>query len=136
MIGMRKTRIIGWMVITIGKETEWQLAIIPIGNFIPPIRRIWTWARQQLGFTSGDAFLNGVLYSIMIYGTKYVQQGTKQVTGLGGTFTVPNMVAQPGIYGILRWYSRTPFPPAGMNIPPRITIIPIPADSPYVFAPG
>jgi hypothetical protein len=93
-------------------------------------------ARQQLGFTSGDAFLNGVLYSIMIYGTKYVQQGTKQITALGGTFTVPNMVALPGIYGILRWFSKTPFPPAGMNIPPRITIIPLPADSPYVFAPG
>jgi hypothetical protein len=58
-------------------------------------------ARQQLGFTSGDAFLNGVLYSIMIYGTKYVQQGTKQV-----------------------------------NIPPRITIVPLPDDSPYVFAAG
>jgi hypothetical protein len=95
-------------------------------------------ARKQLGFTSGDGFLNGVLYSIMIYGTKYVQQGTKQMTSFDGTgtFTVPNMVALSGIYGILRWFSTTPFPPAGMNIPPRITIIPIPDDSPYVFAPG
>lgn len=93
-------------------------------------------ARKQLGFTSGDAYLNGVLYSIMVYGTKYTQQGTTPMMTLNGMVNVPIMVALPGVYAILRWYSKTPFPPAGMNIPPRITIIPIPADSPYVFAPG
>lgn len=89
-----------------------------------------------LGFTQGDGFLQGNRYSILIYGTKYVQQGTKQIIDniSGQTRTVPNMVAQPGVYAILRWYSSVPFPPPGMNIPNQITIIPIPADSPYVFA--
>jgi hypothetical protein len=94
-----------------------------------------TTAVNSIGFTQGDGFLNGIRYSINIYGQKYTQQGTKQVSGLGGTFiTVPNMVALPGYYAILRWYSSTPFPPPGMNIPNRITIVPLPADSPYVFA--
>jgi hypothetical protein len=95
-------------------------------------------ARNALGFTQGDGFLNGVLYSILVYGTKYTQQGTKQVTNqyTGQLQTVPNMVALPGTYAIFRWFSPTPFPPPGMNIPNTITIIPIPADSPYVFAAG
>jgi hypothetical protein len=93
-------------------------------------------ARQQLGFTQGDGVFNGVPYSINVYGTKYQQQGTKQVTNMytGQLETVPNMVALPGVYAIFRWFSPTPFPPSGMNIPNRITIIPLPADSPYVFA--
>jgi hypothetical protein len=89
-----------------------------------------------LGFTQGDGYMQGNRYSILIYGTKYVQQGTKQITDAmtGQLKTVPNMVAAPGVYAILRWYSANPFPPAGTNIPPQVTIIPIPADSPYVFA--
>jgi hypothetical protein len=90
-----------------------------------------------LGFTQGDGFTsNGVRYTINIYGTKYIQQGTVQQRFGAILVTVPNMVAQPGVYAILRWYSSTPFPPPGVNIPPQVTIIPIPADSPYVFAPG
>jgi hypothetical protein len=88
-----------------------------------------------LGFTQGDGFLQGNRYSILIYGTKYVQQGTIAYTSFDGRpATRPNMVALPGVYAILRWYSSVPFPPPGMNIPNQITIIPIPADSPYVFA--
>jgi hypothetical protein len=91
-------------------------------------------ARQTLGFTQGDGTLRGVVYSIFVYGTKFVQQGTKTEIFSGNPVQVPNMVAQPGTYAILRWFSPTPFPPAGMNIPPSITIIPLPANSPYKFA--
>lgn len=90
-----------------------------------------------LGFTQGDGFTKaGIRYSILIYGTKYVQQGTKLYTDsvTGQTRMIPNMVPASGVYAILRWFSPTQFPPAGTNIPPQVTIIPIPADSPYVFA--
>jgi hypothetical protein len=90
-----------------------------------------------LGFTQGDGFTSsGIRYSINIYGTKYVQQGTTTQMFGGNPVQVPNMVAQPGVYAILRWFSSTAFPPAGVNIPPQVTIIPIPANSPYVFAAG
>jgi hypothetical protein len=87
---------------------------------------------RLIGFTQGDGFLQGVRYSIYIYGTKYVQQGTKWDPVIG--FNVPNYVALPGYFAILRWYSSSPFPPSGMHIPNNVTIIPIPADSPHVFA--
>jgi hypothetical protein len=113
----------------VGDYSDWEIHSSNMSDM--------TTATQQLGFTKGDAFLNGVLYSILIYGTKYVQQGTKLLSDMyGGVHTVPNMVALPGVYAILRWFSRDPFPPTGMVIPARITIIPLPADSPYVFAPG
>jgi hypothetical protein len=76
--------------------------------------------------------LNGVRYSIYIYGTKYVQQGTKFDPVIG--FNVPNYVALPGAYAILRWMSSNPFPPPGTNLPNGATVIPLPADSPHVFA--
>jgi hypothetical protein len=92
-------------------------------------------ARQALGFTQGDGYLNGVLYSIFVYGLKYVQQGTKTILDPAkNPIQVPNMVALPGTYAIFRWYSPTSFPPPGMNIPGQITIVPLPADSPYIFA--
>jgi hypothetical protein len=91
-------------------------------------------ARQVLGFSQGDGVYKGVVYSIFVYGTKYIQQGTVTQTFSGHQVQVPNMVAQPGTYAILRWFSPTAFPPPGMNVPNTITIIPLPADSPYKFA--
>jgi len=87
---------------------------------------------RALGFTQGDGFLNGVRYTIYIYGTKYVWDGTYVPAPIGGTMR--NMVAQPGSYAILRWFSPTPFPPVGMNVPNYVTIVPLPADSPHVFS--
>jgi hypothetical protein len=91
-------------------------------------------AANFLGFTQGDGYTKaGVRYTINIYGTKYVKSTTQTFVDRFGN-TQPVMVAQPGIYAILRWYSPTAFPPPGVNIPPQITVIPLPADSPYVFA--
>jgi hypothetical protein len=91
-------------------------------------------AANFFGFTQGDGFTaSGIRYTIYLYGTKYVRSTTQTfVDAYGGTQFA--MVAQPGVYGILRWYSTTPFPPAGVNLPPRVTIIPLPADSPVRFA--
>jgi hypothetical protein len=89
-----------------------------------------------LGFTQGDGYTKvggvNVRYTINIYGSKYVDSTTDFITDRFGTR--PVKVALPGVYAILRWWSPTSFPPPGINMPPQITVIPIPADSPYVFA--
>lgn len=92
-------------------------------------------ARTQLGFTQGDGFLNGVRYTINLYGQKYAPTGNMVTNRLGNQ--VPEMAPLPGYYAILRWYNGdNPFPPPGMNLPPRISVVGpgLPADSPVVFA--
>jgi hypothetical protein len=89
------------------------------------------------GFTQGDGFTkDGIRYTINLYGTKWTTVGSTNTytDPWGGVHTLPR--ALPGVYAILRWFSPTPFPPAGVNIPPQVAIIPIPSDSPIVFAPG
>lgn len=91
-------------------------------------------AANFFGFTQGDGYTSaGIRYTINLYGTKYVRSATQTFVDRFGN-TQPVMVAQPGVYGILRWYSPTAFPPPGVNIPSQVTIVPLPADSPYVFA--
>jgi hypothetical protein len=104
--------------------SDWELHSLQLSDL--------TAARTYFGLTQADGFLNGVRYSINLYGTKYIPSTTQFITDFYGN-RVAVMVAQPGYYAILRWNGPT-FPPQGVNLPPRVTCIPLPADSPYVFA--
>jgi hypothetical protein len=57
-------------------------------------------ALQKLGTTFKSGKNGSTVYAVDYYGTKYLQSGTV-VDGFGNT--IPNMVAQPGVYANVRW---------------------------------
>lgn len=92
-------------------------------------------AFTAIGIPYGDSKRGAVRYAVKYYGTKYVWDGTR-VTDQYGT-QVKNMVAQPGVYAIVRWVpaslASNPFPPTGVTLPTGVTVKALPADSPIVF---
>lgn len=91
-------------------------------------------ALNALGLIQNDGSRSSVRYAVQYYGAKYTWDGVTTVAGPGG-YRVKSMVAQPGVYAIIRWATTRgdPFPPAGVVLPAGATIVPLPANSPVKF---
>lgn len=92
---------------------------------------LWAAAKQQADGTTKPAgiVVSGIGWSLVYYGKKYAPTGATTADAFGNQVPVKTPVT--GVYAVLRW-TRTkdpPTPPAGGGV----TIIPMPADSPYVF---
>lgn len=84
------------------------------------------------GFAIEGFLANGTRFCINYYKTKMVATGNT-VPGPHGS-TMPEMVAAPGVFAIMRWLHPTnndpPQPPQASGV----TLIPLPANSPVRFA--
>jgi hypothetical protein len=83
------------------------------------------------GINTGGISADGYVWTINYYGKKLLPTGNT-VAGRNGV-QVPEYALAPGVFAILRWNgdtSKIPQPPADSGV----TIIPLPADSPFVFA--
>lgn len=91
----------------------------------------------------GDAILNiapgintggiayGIVWALNYYGQKLVLTGNTVTDTFGNQ--VPERLPAPGVFAILRWNGDTSLlqqPPDGSGV----TMVPLPIDSPFVFA--
>jgi hypothetical protein len=95
-------------------------------------------AANAIGLTANSGLMTGgvsrrgnVAWTLNYYGTKLVPTGNTITNPRG--MEVPEMAAANGVYAILRWEGDARLLPAIPSGAP-ITIIPLPADSPYKFA--
>lgn len=85
----------------------------------------------QPGINTGGISTDGFVWAVNYYGQKLVPTGNTITDTFGNK--VPERAPAPGVFAILRWNgdpTKIPQPPAGSGV----TIQPIPADSPFVFA--
>jgi hypothetical protein len=83
------------------------------------------------GINTGGISTDGYVWAVNYYGQKLLPTGNMVTDRFGNQ--VPERAPAPGVFAILRWNgdpSNIPQPPAGSGV----TIGPIPADSPFVFA--
>lgn len=102
-------------------------AMLALAQSVPGLWR----TAQKIGTVTVPAGIvaSGIGWSIVYYGKKYASTGATTIDAFGRQ--IPVMAPTAGVYAVLRW-TRTknpPEPPAGSGA----TIVPMPADSPYVF---
>jgi hypothetical protein len=109
--------------------SDWELSAPDLGSFR-------SYVVGQLGITQNktDGVLaDGTVYSLNIYGTKYLPTGQKVDSTEGAGARVDEVAAQAGSYGILRWLNpggaNPPTPAAGSGV----TLVALPANSPVRF---